>query len=154
MSWRRIDTQGDIDEFLRLTHSMHDSVIVSVDYVSGCGNTEKGQIIFNPDNKLTITLDSQWTDRVEMLFTGVKYFSVEGFNECYSNELFSCILEFRTDLYGKTRDDRLIVWTDGGKFYPGENSIDLKDKNDTFVISKSLKWRFAGEAEEIDDIDF
>lgn len=153
MSWRRIDTQGDIDEFLRLTHSMHDSVIVSVNYISGCGNTERGQKIFDPGNRLAVTLDSQWTDRIEMLFTEVKYFSMEGYNECYSNELFSCVLEFRTDLYGKTRDDRLIVWTDGGKFQPEANAVDLNKKNDTFVISKSLKWRFASEAEDMDDIE-
>ena len=99
MSWREINTQEDIDVFERETNCMHDSVIISVNYVSGCENTERGQIIFNPENRLAVTLDSQWTDRIELLFTGVKYFSVEQHEIALSGE--PAVFKYSNNLKGK-----------------------------------------------------
>lgn len=45
MSWREINTQSDIDDFMEKNGSLHDSVIVSVNYVSGCHNTDGDMMI-------------------------------------------------------------------------------------------------------------
>ena len=155
MSWREINTQSDIDDFMEKNGSLHDSVIVSVNYVSGCHNTDGDMMIVSaPDNALLLTVDSGWLGRIEMLFSGVVYHAVQGYCERSSPEIHECVLEFRTDLMGKTRDDRLIVWTDFRQLNDLENfGIDLKKANDSFVIARSLRWRYAEESDEMDCID-
>lgn len=152
MSWREINTQSDIDDFMEKNGSLHDSVIVSVNYVSGCHNTDGDMMIVSaPDNALLLTVDSGWLGRIEMLFSGVVYHAVQGYCERSSSEIHECVLEFRTDLMVKTRDDRLIVWTDGTRLKSLEKfGIDLKAANDSFVIAKSLRWRYAKEADDMD----
>ncbi len=155
MSWRKISTQSDIDEFMEKNGDLHDSVVVSVNYVSGCHNTDgNSMIVYSPDNALLLTVDSGWFGRIEMLFSGVVYHAVQGHAENYSAEIYECVLEFRTDLMGKTRDDRLIVWTDFRQLNDLENfGIDLKNANDSFVIAKKLRWRYAEEADDMDIAD-
>ncbi|MBQ1432762.1 MAG: hypothetical protein IIZ09_06710 [Ruminococcus sp.] len=152
MSWREVKTQADIDEFMEKNGDLHDSVIVSVNYVSGCHDTDGSyMIVSSPDNALLLTVDSGWFGRIEMLFSGVVYHAVQGHAENYSAEIHECVLEFRTDLMGNTRDDRLIVWTDGTRLKSLEKfGIDLKAANDSFVIAKSLRWRYAKEADDMD----
>ena len=49
---------------------------------------------------------------------------------------------------GKTRDDRLIVWTDGSYTSLEKIYIDLHNKSDTLIIAEKLKWRFIKDIEE------
>ena len=150
-TWNEINTQEDIDFFMKSTGGMHDSVLVSAEYSMGCGNTENRMMIIKnlPCNYvLKLIFDSEWTNRIEMFFTGVKHFSMCGFRDIYSNEIDGCYLKFHTNLMGRTRDDRLIVWSDG-YFSPeiiGTN-IDLKNSDSSFVIADNLKWRFTDEKE-------
>ena len=51
-----------------------------------------------------------------------------------------CIVSFRTDLLGRTSDDRLIVWTDGGDVDLKNMQIDLRECGQTFIIAQNLKW--------------
>ncbi|MBR6385504.1 MAG: hypothetical protein IKS03_05225 [Ruminococcus sp.] len=144
-TWNEINTQEDIEFFMNCTGGMHDSVLVRAEYSMGCGKTDSGMIIKSPNREYVFRMvfDSEWTKRIEMVFTGVRHFNMCGFRDNYSNEIYGCFLEFHTELMGKTRDDRLIVWSDGSfspKVYG--TSIDLKDCDCSFVIADFLKWRF------------
>ena len=144
-TWNEIDSQEDIDFFMRVSGGMHDTVLVSAEYSMGCGNTGNGMIIKNQSCEYIprMIFDSDWTERIEMIFTGVRHFNMCGFRDNYSNEIYGCFLEFHTELMGKTRDDRLIVWSDESfspKVYG--TSIDLKDCDGSFVIADGMKWRF------------
>lgn len=142
--WHEINKDEDITEFLEKTGELHDSVIVSVSYDSGCSGTDTGLICFPPSDEHTLRLvvDSEWTGRIEIYFTGVRYFSFFGYSDTYVKNIFGCELEFRTDLLGKTRDDRLILWNDGGIPDIRKLRIDLKGDNPSFIISEHMKWRF------------
>ena len=152
--WNEIETKKDIDFFMDETYSMHDSVMVSAKYSTDCGNT-KDIIIIKSNNcgyVLRIIFDSQWCERIEMLFIGVRHFGFCGFRDFYSNEISGCYLAFHTELMGKTRDDRLIVWSDG-YFSPNVQGteINLKDCDSTVVIADSFKWRFIDKEAENDE---
>ena len=153
MAWREIHTQRDIDAFLEETGWLHDSAVVSANYISGVYCDEKKAMLFPNDGaSLLLTFDSQWVDRLELLFTGVRYYAMYK-----PTDIWECTLKFREDLFGKNRRDRLIVWTDNGNFNPEyEFSIkkfSLNESYTSFVIAESLKWRYAKEADEFDCLD-
>ena len=50
-TWNEIDSQEDIDFFMRVSGGMHDTVLVSAEYSMGCGNNGKGMIIKNQSCK-------------------------------------------------------------------------------------------------------
>ena len=143
--WNEIKTEKDIDDFLEASYNMHDTVLVSAEYTTGCGNTDSGMIIAAPPQscRLRLVFDCDWSERIEMLFTGVRHLSMCGFRDNYGNEISGCHLAFHNELMGKTRDDRLIVWADG-YFVPEihGSSICLKDSDASFVIADGLEWRF------------
>ncbi len=142
--WNEIETDKEIEDFLNITYSLHDSVVVSVNYQSGNDKNKSGGIHFSPYDKHTLSLViySSWSGYIEMLFGGVRKFSVTCFDDFYLHEIISCYLKFHTDLYGKRRDDRLIVWADG-HFEPLEKtSVSLNEKSSTYIIAETLKWRY------------
>lgn len=150
--WLEIKTNKDIEKFMKDTGGLHDAVIVSVQYESGCKNEGDKQIIHSLaiNYKLLLNLDSQWVGRIEMLFEGVRHFRFGTYCDNYSNEIYDCYLEIRTDLLGKTRDDRLIVWSDYSGFKPVWKSscIDLNKGDASVIIADSLKYRLIEEDEK------
>ena len=148
--WNEINSDEDIDGFMKQTHGMHDTILVSANYTMGCGKFEGGMIVQGKESDYVLRLlfDSDWTERLEMVFTGVRHFNFCGFRDNYMNDIFGCYLSFHTELMGRTRDDRLIVWADGS-FSPVMycSKIDLKDCDSSFVIADDLKWRFINEEE-------
>lgn len=149
--WNEIKTEDDIEFFMNQTRCMHDAVIISLEYISGCNVTEDRTTVFSSDNGNTIRLviGSCWFGKIEMIFSGVMYFC-----SGKSADMWECHLSFRRDLLGRTRDDRLIVWTDsifnpeiyGTKIELG--AIDLRQPTDTNIIADELKWRFIKDIEE------
>ena len=144
--WNEINTEDDIEKL----GSLHDSVIVSVNYNSGCSEDEQGISVWTEKDQHTasVIIDNPWTGRIELFFIGVRFCVISGFTENYSNEIYGCNIFFRTDLMGKTRDDRLIVWTDGSYTSLEKIYIDLHNKSDTLIIAEKLKWRFIKDIEE------
>lgn len=110
-------------------------------YASGTIKSGKNSIIVDGSHNMIITFTSCWYKRLEMLFTTVRRFSLQGFNDSPFNEICGGRIEFRTDLWGKNRDDRVVVWSDCGCSYPSE--VNLNYDCNTFVIAEGLKWRFA-----------
>ena len=61
--WRYMNSQGDIDEFLKETMGMHDSVMVGLDYISGTWCNDRMTYFSGPDSKnLRVIFDSPWID--------------------------------------------------------------------------------------------
>lgn len=143
--WNEIKTDDDIELFMDTTGYLHDSVIVSMNYISGDYVSKSGGMRFSPieEHSLLLVVDSDCIGRIELLFGGVRKFSANCFDDFYAHEILGCYLKFHTDLYGKRRDDRFIVWADGG-FDPFEKTdSSLKDGGGvTYVIAETLKWRY------------
>ncbi len=151
--WTEITDNAAIDKLMSDYHGFHDSVIVSISYNSGSyvdENEVMYQMISADGHTLLMTLHSQWSKPIELLFSGVRKCYITGFQDRYSNELFDATLEFRTDLLGETRDNPLIVWASCEDFdpktyterYPLDNGYET-----TFIIADKMKYRILKEGE-------
>lgn len=147
MCWTEIKTESDIETLMNDFYSFHDSCIVSMNYTSGnfvdekcamgCGDLDSHIILMR--------IDSQFEKRLEMRFTGVRKCILTGFRDNYFCNLYDATLEFRTDLLGKTRDDKLILWSDRSGFdpityeerYPLNNWYEV-----TYIVAERLSYRF------------
>lgn len=145
--WNEIKNEADIEALMNEYSGFHDSCIVSVNYSSGAyvddnGGMSDGE---STEHRVIIILHSQWDDPVELKFTGVRKCSIVGWQENYFCDIFGAYLNFRTDLLGKTRDDRLIVWADNGGFDPAdykeEKLISMNGSDCTYVVAEKLFWR-------------
>lgn len=133
-----INNEDDIENFYK-NFNFHDAYIESVMYASGVIEPDRNHTLTDNSHNMIITFTC-WGRRLEMLFTRVRRFSLQGFHERMFNEADGYI-EFRTDLWGKYRNDRVVVW--GNLYLPHE--INLNDDIGSYVIADGLKWRFVKE---------
>ncbi|MDE5584289.1 MAG: hypothetical protein K2J08_11385 [Ruminococcus sp.] len=135
--WIEIKSDEDIEIFYK-NFNFHDAYIESVMYASGVIEPDMCHTLIDNSHNMIITFTC-WGRRLEMLFTKVYRFSLQGY--CNGTlEYFDGNIEFRTDLWGKNRDDRVVVFSECGLAYPSE--INLNNACGTFVIADGLKWRF------------
>lgn len=142
-TWTEIENDEDIAEFLK-KYVFHDVFIESVVYESGTRAVNENTMRCEATHNMIITFTSCWCGRVEVFFRTVRKFSLQGFTELYHNEIYDYYLKFHTDLWGKTRDSKVIVWADSSGFDPKNHCehIDLHNESITFVIADGMKWRF------------
>lgn len=127
--WNEINTYEDIEDFRHKTEIKDDwenVEIISLKY---------------ENNSLLLVLESHTLGRLEMFFEGVRHFSNFRLGRSYWKYCGGCYLEFRTDLLGKTRDDRLIMWTDSSKVFHNEKPFNFEADN-SIVIAYKMKYRF------------
>lgn len=147
MCRKEINDEASIKELMDSFMGFHDSCIVSISYNSGayvdknkamgCGDKD--------EHSLTMIFHSQWAKPLELCFSGVRKCVITGFREDYFCDIFGASLQFRTDLLGKTRDDRLIVWADYDNFDPLAHSerYPLNNLHEvTYIIAEKLEYRF------------
>lgn len=149
---REIKNEQDIEDIMCACAGFHDSCIVSVSYSSGAfvdENNGMGNGDFL-EHSLTLILHSQWCSPIKLLFRGVRKFSVIGWEDNYFCDIFGAYLAFHSDLLGKCRDDRLIVWSDNEGFDPSSHTEDrvLSSHGSTYIIAEKLFWEIDGEAAE------
>lgn len=150
MCWTAIKDESDIDKLMEEFYGFHDSCIISMNYVSGNFVDENRAMGCGDENahSLITRVDSQFGKRLEMRFGGVRKCCLTGFREDFFCDIFDATLEFRTDLLGKTRDDRLIVWANVAGFdpkvyqerYPLNNWYET-----TYIVAKTLSYCFLNE---------
>ena len=142
-----IRNDSDIETLMNEFYGFHDSCIVSLSYQSGNFVDENGGMGCGDlgSHIILMRVDSQFGKRLEMRFTGVRKCLLTGFQDNYFCNLYDATLEFRSDLLGKTRDDKLIVWADRSGFdptvyqerYPLNNGYEV-----TYIIAEKLSYRF------------
>lgn len=147
MMWTEVTDNAVIEKLMSDYGGFHDSCIVSISYESGSFVDAKGAMGDGISDEHTVSLivNSQWGKPLELFFSGVRRCNITGFRESYFCDIFGATLMFRTDLLGKTRDDRLIVWADCENFdpktyterYPLDNGYEA-----TYIIAERLKYRF------------
>lgn len=147
--WTEVTDNSAIDKLMSDYGGFHDSCIVSISFTSGAYVDENGGMSdgTSDEHTLSMVVHSQWSKPLEMRFSGVKKCCVTGFRECYFCDIFGATLMFRTNLLGKTRDDRLIVWADCENFdpktyqekYPLDNGCEI-----SYIIAEKLKYRYVG----------
>lgn len=149
MEWKDVHTQQDLDFLLRECCDFHDSCVVELNYKTGSVVDENLYMGMGTLQEHTLSLVLQRQIRpvtVELCFSGVRKFYVEGWQNYHFCEISSCHLKFHRDLI-EGEDKDLIVWSDYEDFDPKLLSRqDLLDNiSESFIIASGLKWRFIGE---------
>lgn len=139
--WRYIVDQNNIDEFVKETMGMHDSVIVGLDYMAGSWSDDITTCFSGPNSKnLRVIFDSPWIEgKIEMVFETVCRFNIAGWQECYSDEIFACSIKL--EKLKETSDETYILWTAGGSPRARGKEELLSEPLDTYIISKRVRWR-------------
>lgn len=145
MMWTQITDNTAIDKLMSDYGGFHDSCIVSISYTSGAFVDENGAMGDGSadEHSISMIVHSQWRKPIELRFSGVRKCCITGFRERYFCEIYGATLEFRTDLLGKVRDDKLIVWADCENFdpktyterYPLDNGYEA-----TFIIAGKMEY--------------
>lgn len=147
MMWIEVKDDAAIEKLMNDFYGFHDSCVILMNYISGNFVDEKCTMGCGDLNShiLLLRVDSQFEKRLEMRFTGVRKCLLTGFQDNYFCNLYDATLEFRTDLLGKTRDDKLILWADRSDFnpvtyedrYPINNGYEA-----TYIVAEKLSYRF------------
>ena len=145
--WNEIKNEIDIENLMEEYCGFHDSCIVSINYQSGAFVDDKGAMAFGGlfDRSIEMVLHSQCNKPIELRFTGVRKCNIVGWEDNYFCDIFGAYLNFHSDLLGKTRDDKLILWADWDGFnpikYTEETPISTNGNSSTYVIAEKLFWR-------------
>ena len=145
--WNEIKNEIDIENLMKEYSGFHDSCIVSINYHSGAFVDEKGAMANGEllDHSIEMILHSQCNKPIELRFTGVRKCNIVGFEDNYFCDIFGAYLNFHSDLLGRTRDDKLIVWADCDSFnsteYTEETPISTNGNYSTYVIAEKLFWK-------------
>ena len=145
--WNEIKNDIDIENLMKEYSGFHDSCIVSINYRSGAFVNDKGAMANGKllEHSIEMVLHSQCNKPIELRFTGVRKCNIIGWEDHYFCDILGAYLKFHSDLLGKTRDDKLIVWADWDGFnpinYTEEKTISTNGKYSTYVIAEKLFWR-------------
>lgn len=125
--WNYIETVADINTLLEYAYGFHDSVIKSINYVSGAYvNDDKSMYPSADIRKVTVLLDSQWCESIELVFEGVTALNLRPPADNYM-----------ADISGAS----LFIKNASVFFF--DSDIDMPDTtNDgTWISSYSLRWQ-------------
>ena len=145
--WNEIKDRIDIESLMGEYGGFHDSCIVSINYHSGASVDNNGAMANGGllEHSVEMVLHSQWYKPIELRFTGVRKCNIVGWQDNYFCDISSVYMDFHSNLLGKARDEKLIVWADWDCFnpknYTEEETISANGKNCTYVIAEKLFWR-------------
>ena len=126
--WNYVSTKEDIDFILEQTYSFHDSVLKSLDYVSGSFVGEDNAMrCFDSEKTVTMYFDSQWCDSLELVFEGVTVLNLRPSLDNYGSNIYQITLQIV--------DEQVY-------FYDGFVSNITDDYEGTWTKSYCLRWRF------------
>lgn len=69
--WSYVTAPEEAEALLRAAHNFHDTVLVSLDYVSGSKRTERGMLAADRERRVTLLFHCDWTPPIELVFEGV-----------------------------------------------------------------------------------
>ena len=149
-AWHEVETEADLTALQQAAAAFHDAVISGMKLETGCRYAagEGMYLPSAPEGRLLLYVDSDWFGRMELAFSGVRSFRFQPYTENFFPEIQEASVSFRTDLLGKTRDDRMIVWADGcfDPFVP--ERLDLRSVPTSYIIAQALQWRLLQKSEE------
>lgn len=119
--WTEINSDKDAEDFMK-------KIEITDDWESGAITEFKYK-----KNNISMIVEYASFKKIEMFFEGVHNFDLDRAKNFY--------LTFRTDLFGKTRDDRLLVLTDNKSVKSREDILNGAWEKNVIVASK-IKYRF------------
>jgi len=125
--WVYIENDDDIASFLKQTNGLHDSVITDINYSSSAYVDSDKCMHMAGDRKVIIYFDSQWCQRVEIVFEGVTALNLRPPAENYSDDIFGISLYIK---------NACVFFADGDT-----EQID-ETYDGTWISAFSMRWRF------------
>lgn len=127
--WNYIDQQSSADDLLKQVSGFHDSVLKRLDYISGGYVCEENKSMhpFDDIRKVTMLIESQYCNPIEMVFEGVTELNLRPAGDNYDSKIYS------GSVYVK----------DAAVFFCDEylDEID-KSYEGTWIVAYRLRWRF------------
>lgn len=126
--WNYIETKKDAESLKEQVSGFHDSVINKLNYVSGSYvNNDRSMHPFDNLRQVTILVESQWCQPIEMVFEGVTALNLRPSGDNYDSIIFDASLYLK---------DASVFFSDCYL-----EQID-KSYEGTWITAYSLRWRF------------
>lgn len=126
-NWNYIEKEEDINHLMSTFHEFHDSVLRTLNYVSGSGKAENGGMyVTDSIRQVSMIFDSEWSESIEMVFEGVLILNLCPAKDNYCSDIFAATFE---------KEDEII------RFYTGEKES-IQEYDGTWIESLGLRWRF------------
>ena len=127
IEWHYIETQDDVNMLMKQTCFFHDSIINEINYVSGSFVDADKTMNLTNERKVTVKIDSQQCENIEMIFEGVTALNLRPPLDNYLGDIYEASVIVK---------DASVYFCDGES-----DQIDLNYPG-TWIYAYSLKWRF------------
>lgn len=124
--WNYLESEKDIENLMETFSGFHDSVLRTLNYVSGSKKVEQGMIVTDDIRQVSMIFDSDWSDSIEIVFEGVLALNLRPAKENYTSELFSATFMLK---------NKTIL------FYDDDVSSEQKDYEGTWLSALGMRWR-------------
>ena len=142
-SWKKIETEKDIETLLEMYYEFHDSCIVSVSYQSGTRVDSKGTMHYSNahGHQMAVLFQSQMARKdLELLFIGLRQMHLVGWEDNYSCEFTDAYLAFADGLLpGEPK--KQIIWASYSGFNPEKVDNAIHEPADIYIVANELRWR-------------
>ena len=129
--WNEINSNGDIEDFMKTVCYFHDSCVKEIKYLSGAYVNE--QLTMYPVNDkriLKVVIQRQFQDNsmIEMEFMGLRYLQLFPITEEYTCEILDCTMTIKNGN---------ICWCDSN----WAHDADISFNEGTMICAQKLRWR-------------
>lgn len=124
--WNYVESEEDIHNIMETFGGFHDSVLRTLNYISGSQNVERGMIVTDDIRQVSMIFDSGWSDSIEIVFEGVLALNLRPAKDNYTSELFSATISLK---------DKTIL------FYDDEVNSEQKDFEGTWINALGMRWK-------------
>ena len=129
--WSYVTSPAEAEALLSAAHGFHDTVLVSLHYVSGSHRTEEGMLCSDRVRQATMLFHCDWTPPIELVFEAVKALNLR------PSGTYGCSV--LTDAACRVRDAAVFFsdsWCEEGE----EGAF-----AGTAIWAYSLRWRFVSD---------
>ncbi|MFL0269319.1 hypothetical protein [Candidatus Clostridium radicumherbarum] len=124
--WNYVESEKDIENLMEIFSGFHDSVLRSLNYISGSRKVEEGMIVTDDIRQASTIFDSDWSDSIEIVFEGVLSLNLRPAKDNYTSDLFSATIMIK--------DETLL-------FYDDEVSSEQENYEGTWINALGMRWR-------------
>lgn len=126
--WSYLRSQNDIDDLMKRFHGFHDSVLVDASYTSGSYvDNDNAMYCMDTIRTMHMKFDSQWSDSIELVFSGVLDSRLKPAEDNYTSNLFDASIILK--------DETIYFFTAYVK------EVD-ESFNGTWIKSLEVRWRY------------
>ena len=133
--WNEINSHEDLNNFMDMHYSFHDSCVKELKYISGAYvHADLSMHPINDRRVLKIIIQRQFKNPsvIELEFIGLKYIKMFPNDENYTCEILDATMILKEDC---------IFWCDCG----GLSEADLENYTGTVICASKVRWRAADE---------